>query len=126
MPAINPVETALELLEKAAARRYGGEPVSQLQRALHLLRLAFGGAALEPIRLHVDAKRYLCGVDADYHDTLTAASRASLALQGGPSARVGRSCQDAGCGDAAAQALRRCDATLRVTVAGTLIDVTTE
>ena len=52
-------------------------------RALHLLRRAFGDAVLEPVRLHVDAKRYLCCVDADYFDALTPASKASLALQGG-------------------------------------------
>ena len=39
---------------------------------------------LEPIRLHVAAKRYLCAVDPAYRDALSAASRQSLALQGGP------------------------------------------
>lgn len=53
-------------------------------RALHTLRRAFGDAVLEPIRLHVDAKRYLCGVDERYHDGLSAASKLSLTLQGGP------------------------------------------
>lgn len=38
----------------------------------------------EPIRLHVDAKRYLCAVDADYNDGLSEASVRSLRLQGGP------------------------------------------
>jgi len=33
---------------------------------------------------HVDAKRYLCGTDAAYYDGLSAASKKSLALQGGP------------------------------------------
>ena len=51
-------------------------------RALHLLKRSFGDAVLEPIRLHVDAKRYLCRVDAAYYDALTSASKASLALQG--------------------------------------------
>lgn len=41
-------------------------------------------AVLEPIRMHVDAKRYLCAVDARYFATLSAASVQSLALQGGP------------------------------------------
>lgn len=36
-----------------------------------------------PIRLHVNAKRYLCAVKPDYHDSLSAASRQSLVLQGG-------------------------------------------
>lgn len=52
-------------------------------RALHFLRRAFGPAVLEPIRLHVKAKRYLCRVDAAYHDALSAASKLSLSLQGG-------------------------------------------
>jgi phosphonate degradation associated HDIG domain protein len=52
-------------------------------RALHTLRRAFGDAILEPIRLHVDAKRYLCAVDERYHDGLSEASRLSLTLQGG-------------------------------------------
>jgi gamma-butyrobetaine dioxygenase len=48
------------------------------------LSAAFGPAVLEPIRLHVAAKRYLCAVDHSYHDALSDASRQSLALQGGP------------------------------------------
>jgi phosphonate degradation associated HDIG domain protein len=52
-------------------------------RALHLLRRAFGDAVLEPIRLHVDAKRYLCRADPAYHDALSPASKLSLRLQGG-------------------------------------------
>lgn len=38
----------------------------------------------EPVRLHVNAKRYLCGSDPDYFATLSAASVRSLELQGGP------------------------------------------
>jgi gamma-butyrobetaine dioxygenase len=38
----------------------------------------------EPIRLHVDAKRYLCAIDPSYLDGLSPASRLSLLLQGGP------------------------------------------
>jgi len=39
---------------------------------------------VEPIRLHVAAKRYLCATDSHYYDRLSAASKHSLALQGGP------------------------------------------
>jgi len=39
---------------------------------------------VEPVRLHVAAKRYLCALDADYQSRLSAASLQSLALQGGP------------------------------------------
>jgi [1-hydroxy-2-(trimethylamino)ethyl]phosphonate dioxygenase len=38
----------------------------------------------DPIRLHVDAKRYLCAVDHSYRDQLSPASLQSLRLQGGP------------------------------------------
>ena len=38
---------------------------------------------VEPAKLHVQAKRYLCFVDADYYNTLSEPSRQSLALQGG-------------------------------------------
>lgn len=51
--------------------------------ALPFLRGLFAPAVLEPIRLHVDAKRCLCAVDAGYWDTLSPASRRSLELQGG-------------------------------------------
>jgi len=44
----------------------------------------FPAAVVEPVRLHVDAKRYLCAVDANYQTRLSTASLRSLALQGGP------------------------------------------
>jgi phosphonate degradation associated HDIG domain protein len=47
------------------------------------LRGTFADAVLEPIRLHVDAKRYLCRVDSGYWDSLSPASKHSLELQGG-------------------------------------------
>ena len=43
----------------------------------------FGSEVTEPIRLHVSAKRYLCGAEADYLAKLSADSVRSLALQGG-------------------------------------------
>ena len=51
--------------------------------AIPFLRGLLPDAVLEPIRLHVDAKRYLCAIDANYWGTLSEASRKSLALQGG-------------------------------------------
>lgn len=51
--------------------------------ALPFLRSLFPDAVLEPIKLHVDAKRYLCAVDAAYWDALSRASKHSLVLQGG-------------------------------------------
>ena len=38
---------------------------------------------LEPIRLHVDAKRYLCATRPAYFASLSADSKRSLVLQGG-------------------------------------------
>lgn len=47
------------------------------------LSKAFGPEVTEPVRLHVDAKRYLCTVQPDYRDGLSEASKLSLELQGG-------------------------------------------
>src|SRR5579871_802151 len=44
----------------------------------------FGPEFPDPIRLHVDAKRYLCATDPAYQATLSPSSLQSLALQGGP------------------------------------------
>jgi phosphonate degradation associated HDIG domain protein len=44
----------------------------------------FGPAVIDPVRLHVAAKRYLCAVEPEYVDALSQASRTSLRLQGGP------------------------------------------
>lgn len=44
----------------------------------------FGDNVTEPVRLHVPAKRYLCAVDAKYHEELSPPSVLSLKLQGGP------------------------------------------
>ncbi|EJE48439.1 phosphonate degradation operons associated HDIG domain protein [Acidovorax sp. CF316] len=51
--------------------------------ALPFLHGVLPDAVLEPIRMHVDAKRYLCAVDAGYWATLSPASQHSLGLQGG-------------------------------------------
>ncbi|MBL7502584.1 HD domain-containing protein [Frankia sp. CNm7] len=44
----------------------------------------FGPDVTEPVRLHVDAKRYLCAVDPGYYEILSPISRGTLAMQGGP------------------------------------------
>lgn len=51
--------------------------------AIPFLRHLFPDAALEPIKLHVDAKRYLCAVENGYWGSLSFASKRSLELQGG-------------------------------------------
>ena len=52
-------------------------------RALPFLRRLFGAGVVDPIRLHVDAKRYLCATRQGYFEALSADSKRSLALQGG-------------------------------------------
>lgn len=68
----------------------------------HFLRPLFGPAVLEPIRLHVKAKRYLCAVRPGYWEALSADSKRSLVLQGGP--------LDAGEAEAFAQTAHAADA----------------
>ena len=48
------------------------------------LARAFGAAVVEPVRLHVAAKRYLCATEPGYLARLSRDSVESLALQGGP------------------------------------------
>jgi phosphonate degradation associated HDIG domain protein len=51
--------------------------------ALPFLRPHFPESMLGPIRLHVDAKRYLCATRPGYHERLSEDSKRSLQLQGG-------------------------------------------
>ena len=51
--------------------------------ALPFLRGLFGARTLDAIRLHVDAKRWLCATRPGYHDALSVDSQRSLRLQGG-------------------------------------------
>ncbi len=51
--------------------------------ALPFLRGLFSDRVLDIIKLHVDAKRYLCAIDADYWAALSADSKRSLELQDG-------------------------------------------
>ena len=48
------------------------------------LAAQFGPDVTEPIRRHVDAKRYLCAIDPGYFAKLSPDSVLSLSLQGGP------------------------------------------
>jgi [1-hydroxy-2-(trimethylamino)ethyl]phosphonate dioxygenase len=48
------------------------------------LHSRFGPQISEPVRLHVDAKRYLCSVEPAYLAQLSPSSIQSLKLQGGP------------------------------------------
>ena len=44
----------------------------------------FGPEVTEPVRLHVDAKRYLCATEPSYLEVLSPASVYTLGVQGGP------------------------------------------
>lgn len=52
--------------------------------AARWLRKHFSDEVVEPVRLHVAAKRYLCAIDPTYLDQLSPPSLLSLRLQGGP------------------------------------------
>lgn len=54
------------------------------ERGAEFLALqGFGPQVTEPVRLHVQAKRYLCTIDPDYRSHLSSASRRTLGRQGG-------------------------------------------
>ncbi|PRC92773.1 HD domain-containing protein [Solimicrobium silvestre] len=53
------------------------------QKIVPFLSLLFPAEVLEPIRWHVDAKRYLCYADPYYQAALSEASKMSMELQGG-------------------------------------------
>lgn len=50
----------------------------------YLKKQGFPPIVTDSIRLHVPAKRYLCGSDKTYYDKLLTDSKRSLVLQGGP------------------------------------------
>ena len=52
--------------------------------AARWLTTRFGSDVVEPVRLHVAAKRYLCATDPAYQAALSPPSLLSLKLQGGP------------------------------------------
>ncbi len=71
-----------------AAARHGIDAQHERIGAAALARW-FGDDVVAPIRLHVDAKRYLCVAEAGYAAALSPASVRSLALQGGPFTAAG-------------------------------------
>jgi gamma-butyrobetaine dioxygenase len=108
-----PVTQAAHMLQAAALAERAGAPPAQVAAALlhdvgHLagdrsgddlmrgtdnrhgdqgaawLAQWFGPEVTEPVRLHVDAKRYLCAVEPGYLGRLSAASVFTLGVQGGP------------------------------------------
>src|ERR1700733_9981212 len=78
------------------------------------LRAHFGPEVTEPIRLHVDAKRFLCATDPAYQGMLSPSSIQSLALQGGPANPEEVRAMEANPYFAGAVLLRRWDDTAKV------------
>lgn len=74
-----------------------------------LLDPLFGPEVSAPVRLHVAAKRYLCGAEPAYFDKLSQDSRTSLAIQGGPMSAEEIAVFEAAPGFEAGVALRRID-----------------
>ncbi|SCW92099.1 phosphonate degradation operons associated HDIG domain protein [Sphingobium faniae] len=66
-----------------AAEQLGVDARHELTGAAYLAT-CFPETVTEPVRLHVEAKRYLCTVEPGYHEALSHASSFSLGLQGGP------------------------------------------
>lgn len=66
-----------------AAEKHGIDARHEISGAAFLAKV-FPAAVTEPVRMHVDAKRYLCAVEPGYREALSRASELSLQLQGGP------------------------------------------
>lgn len=77
--------------------------------AARVLQPLLSPAVVEPIRGHVEAKRYRVAVEPAYHDRLSLASRMSLVEQGGPLSPSGASVFAAGAFAAEAMRLRAYD-----------------
>jgi phosphonate degradation associated HDIG domain protein len=90
--------------EQASEQDYAHE-----QLAVDALAGLFGPEVLEPIALHVAAKRWRCTVDPAYHDGLSPTSVRSLELQGGPMSEEERLAFEAEPAFEAAVALRELD-----------------
>lgn len=69
--------------DAATALARGDDDMHEALGARYLSR-RFGAAVSEPVRLHVQAKRYLCTRDVHYWAALSALSQRTLELQGGP------------------------------------------
>lgn len=77
--------------------------------AARALARIFGPEAVEPVRLHVAAKRWLCLREPGYRDALAPVSQMSLRLQGGPMTEAEARSFEAGPHAEAALRLRRWD-----------------
>jgi phosphonate degradation associated HDIG domain protein len=69
--------------DAAAAVAEGTDDVHEILGA-KLLSCWFEPSVCEPVRLHVQAKRYLCAHEPGYRERLSPLSQRSLEIQGGP------------------------------------------
>ena len=90
----------VSIYSSRGAAAYFGEAVSTVEHSLQAAHFAQAsnaadalviaallhdiGHLIEPVRLHVPAKRYLCATDSTFMAGLSAASIHTLKLQGGP------------------------------------------
>lgn len=74
----------LEIRSRASAEVVTDRDLRHQDTGADCLALLFDETVTGPIRWHVEAKRFLCATDAEYAQNLSAGSRASLDLQGGP------------------------------------------
>ncbi|CEJ92803.1 hypothetical protein VHEMI08433 [[Torrubiella] hemipterigena] len=75
-----------EILGGIDASESVGRTGHDTQGGKFLRALGFSPKVARLVASHVEAKRYLCAVDATYHDKLSDASKKSLKYQGGPMA----------------------------------------
>lgn len=69
--------------DAAGAVAHGADDAHEALGAKFLARW-FGPEVAEPVRLHVDAKRYLCATEPGYQAGLSPLSARTLQIQGGP------------------------------------------
>ena len=74
----------LEIEQRQSGVPVRDEDMRHQDKGADALASLFGPKVTAPVRMHVEAKRYLCAVDDQYEAALSPASVASLALQGGP------------------------------------------
>ncbi|MGA1207364.1 MAG: HD domain-containing protein [Litorivicinaceae bacterium] len=72
------------MLEPTHGSREPADDLMHEASGAQFLAQWFPREVTEPVRLHVIAKRFLCGNETAYYDTLSPASKYSLELQGGP------------------------------------------
>jgi len=71
-------------LERSGQALMAGSDNQHGARGAAWLSAWFPREVTEPIRLHVEAKRYLCAVESSYFGRLSEASVYTLSVQGGP------------------------------------------